>query len=177
MKKEIFYTEKYALILSDDEIKQGDYRVNIQRKTIHFVDEEPSYFNQRNDVFKKVISHLPLSDAPILEGVPLLEKLPQVMEKQQAEITEKIFNYDNPNAKFGIEPNEVLNLNNTEKKQTAVDWLAEQRLQGANLDIVIEQAKQMEKEQIVNSYRRGCMSDDIKFADDYYNETYGETKN
>jgi hypothetical protein len=32
---------------------------------------------------------------------------------------------------------------------------------------------QMEKEQIVNSYRRGCMSDDIKFADDYYNETYG----
>jgi hypothetical protein len=76
MEKEIVYTEKYALIVSDDEIKQGDYRVNIQRNTIHFVDEEPSYFNQRNDVFKKVIAHLPLSDAPILEGVPLLPPLP-----------------------------------------------------------------------------------------------------
>jgi hypothetical protein len=88
MEKEIVYTEKYALILSDDEIKQGDYRVNIQRNTIHFVNEEPSYFNQRNDVFKKVIAHRPLSDAPILEGVPLLEKLPQVMEKKK---------YDYPN--------------------------------------------------------------------------------
>jgi hypothetical protein len=76
MEKEIVYTDKYALIVSDDEIKQGDYRVNIQRNTIHFVDEEPSYFNQRNDVFKKVIAHLPLSDAPILEGVPLLPPLP-----------------------------------------------------------------------------------------------------
>jgi len=72
MEKEIVYTDKYALILSDEEIKEGDYRVNIQRNTIHFVDEEPSYFNKRNDVFKKVIAHLPLSDAPILEGVSLL---------------------------------------------------------------------------------------------------------
>ena len=77
MKKEIVYTDKYALILSDEEIKEGDYRVNIQRSTIHFVDEEPSYFNKRNDVFKKIIAHLPLSDAPIIEGVPLLPPLEQ----------------------------------------------------------------------------------------------------
>jgi len=77
MKKEIVHTDKYALIISDDEIKEGDYRLNIQRNTIHFVDEEPSYFNKRNDVFKKVIAHLPLSDAPILEGVPLLPPLRQ----------------------------------------------------------------------------------------------------
>jgi hypothetical protein len=69
-----------------------------------------------------------------------------------------------------------------EKKQTAVEWL------GLELNMIFhditselwekvelkfQQAKQMEKEQIVDSYRRGCMSDDIKFADDYYNETYG----
>ena len=33
------------------------------------------------------------------------------------------------------------------KKQTVVEWLVEQRLQGANLDNALEQAKQMEKEQ------------------------------
>lgn len=65
------------------------------------------------------------------------------------------------------------------KKQTAVEWLAEQRLQGANLDIVIEQAKQMEKEQMIefatdthnlNYYKNKSFR---KEAEDYYNETYG----
>jgi hypothetical protein len=63
-----------------------------------------------------------------------------------------------------------------EKKQTAVELLEQQlkeRYSLMNSEPLFEQAKQMEKEQIVNSYRRGCMSDDIKFADDYYNETYG----
>ena len=187
MKKEIVYTDKYALIVSDDEIKQGDYRVNIQRNTIHFVDEEPSYFNQRNDVFKKVIAHRPLSDAPILEGLPLLEKLPQVMEKKQAE-TEKIFNYDNPNAKFGIEPNEVLNLKTMEKKQTAVEYLVEQ-LESIGFSIndladyynEVQIALEMEKEQIeiafANSYLIGCeevsYNDANKASENYFNETYG----
>jgi hypothetical protein len=66
-----------------------------------------------------------------------------------------------------------------EKKQTAVEWLESQinlGLSERGLISAIEQAKQMEKEQIVNSYRRGCMSDDIKFADDYYNETFGGTE-
>ena len=192
MEKEIVYTDKYALILSDEEIKQGDYRVNIQRNTVHFVDEEPSYFNQRNDVFKKVIAHLPLSDAPILEGLPLLEKLPQVMEKKQAEITEKIFNYDNPNAKFGIEPNEVLNLNNMEKKQTAVEWYIEEcrNLEyeydtlGIGILKYIErkkeietQAKQMEKEQHEETWA-AAWNESAKSGDfdDYYNKTYGGTK-
>jgi hypothetical protein len=185
MKKEIVYTEKYALILSDDEIKQGDYRVNIQRNTIHFVDEESSYFNQRNDVFKKVIAHLPLFDAPILEGLPLLEKLPQVMEKKQAEITEKIFNYDNPNAKFGIEPNEVLNLNNMEKKQTAVDYLVQELIKQGFFKrlpvIAIQQAAQMEREQIEMACNQQEFEDidglgiceTISKGQQYYNETYG----
>jgi hypothetical protein len=64
-----------------------------------------------------------------------------------------------------------------EKKQTAVEWLAEQRLQGANLDIVIEQAKKMEKEQIIRAANNGCkgrcMIDTSRDGKQYYNETYG----
>lgn len=89
MKKEIVYTDKYALILSDEEIKEGDYRVNIQRNTIHFVDEEPSYFNKRNDVFKKVIAHLPLFDAPIIEGVPLLPSFSWGQQDDVKELAEE----------------------------------------------------------------------------------------
>lgn len=89
MEKEIVYTYKYALILSDEEIKEGDYRINIQRNTIHFVDEEPSYFNKRNDVFKKVIAHLPLSDAPILEGVPLLPSFSWSQQDDVQELAER----------------------------------------------------------------------------------------
>jgi len=62
----------------------------------------------------------------------------------------------------------------TMSKQTAVEWLAEQRLQGANLDIVIEQAKQMEKEQITDSYIEGhSIYGESTNAEQYYNETYG----
>jgi hypothetical protein len=58
---------------------------------------------------------------------------------------------------------EVMRKAGDEKNANLIDCLCERE----------EVAKAMEKEQIVNSYRRGCMSDDIKFADDYYNETYG----
>jgi hypothetical protein len=89
MKHEIIKTENCLLVVDDSEIKEGDYRLNIQRNTIHFVDEEPSYFNKRNDVFKKIIAHLPLNNSPILEGVPLLPPLEddvdeaKEMEKEQ----------------------------------------------------------------------------------------------
>jgi hypothetical protein len=64
-------------------------------------------------------------------------------------------------------------------KQTAIEWLAEQRLQGANLDNALEQAKQMEKEQIQDAYTECWMNDGgngfhkVKEAESYYNETYG----
>lgn len=70
MKKEIVYTDKYALILSDDGIKEGDW-IKLDGKCLKAVDT--SYL----PTTKKIIAHLPLSDAPILEGVPLLPPLPQ----------------------------------------------------------------------------------------------------
>jgi hypothetical protein len=60
-----------------------------------------------------------------------------------------------------------------EKKQTVVEWLAEQRLQGANLDNALEQAKQMEKEQIMDAYEQGDKYKLNFSGEQFYNETYG----
>jgi hypothetical protein len=77
MTYEIFKTDNYLLVVDDSKIKEGDYRMNIQRGYVKLVDDAPEYYNQRNDVFKKVIAHLPLNNSPILEGVPLLPPLEQ----------------------------------------------------------------------------------------------------
>ena len=86
MRHKIIYTDDYALIVSDEEIKKGDYifciedvkddlkieRVSI--RTIHWL--------VNSSIFKKVIGHRPLTDAPVLEGVPLL---PEFGKKEDAE--------------------------------------------------------------------------------------------
>ena len=68
-------------------------------------------------------------------------------------------------------------------KQTAVEWLAE-TLRFANKELYaemyehIEQAKEMEKEQIIDAWRDGWLNDyeydeDVKnSAEQYYNETF-----
>ena len=73
-------------------------------------------------------------------------------------------------------------------KQTAVQWLIEQYEQKIGKGITkvmfdeIEQAKQMEKEQIIKAYdesnKRLCLQcTDFKTGIKYYNETYkNETK-
>jgi hypothetical protein len=81
-------------------------------------------------------------------------------------------------------------------KQTAVDWLADELskydihnpISLSNWNILkqlIEQAKQMEKEQIIEAYEKGY-TEDIPYpvsggyyrmnAEQYYNETYGKDK-
>jgi hypothetical protein len=84
MSNEIIFTEHYALIVSDEEMSTRDYRVNIQRSTVHYIpkDDTPSYYNDRRHIFKKVIAHRPLTDAPILKGVPLL---PEFIQEEDAE--------------------------------------------------------------------------------------------
>jgi hypothetical protein len=73
-----------------------------------------------------------------------------------------------------------------EKKQTAVELLEQQlkeRYSLMNSEPLFEQAKAMEKEQIVDAYTECWMNDGgngfhkVKEAEQYYNETYGETKN
>jgi hypothetical protein len=59
-----------------------------------------------------------------------------------------------------------------EKKQTAVEWLAE-RCGLQALEDVIAEAKQMEKEQIVDAYTTNSVIRGRNKAKQYYNETYG----
>jgi hypothetical protein len=84
MEQEIVYTDKYALILSDEEIKEGDW---FFEKTGRL---GPISFSRGKVNFhmKKIIAHLPLSDTPlfesdvpVLEGVPLLPPLPLVLQR------------------------------------------------------------------------------------------------
>jgi len=70
------------------------------------------------------------------------------------------------------------------KKQTAVDWLVEQikkdinlRLRGFDIDKALEQAKEMEKQQIIEGFKKGLEywnGDEWKLIDikQYYKQTY-----
>ena len=67
-------------------------------------------------------------------------------------------------------------------KQTAVEWLENQLktrpkpLDNSQIDKLFEQAKEMEKQQIVESYRLGHIfhdSNDSDSPEEYYNTEYG----
>ena len=67
------------------------------------------------------------------------------------------------------------------KQQTAVEWFAFQIMDSWNdiqngktsIDELIEQAKQMEKEQIIKSRITAPLISTLDEAEQYYNETYG----
>ena len=68
------------------------------------------------------------------------------------------------------------------KKQTAVEWLVEQifndvDLKDSILKLAIQQAKEKEKEQIMDAYKQ-CENLYTQFecdgSQDYYTSTYGE---
>jgi len=78
------------------------------------------------------------------------------------------------------------------KKQTAVEWLKgvidsfgnkhELQMSWSTLDEIIEQAKEMEKEQIMHAYGQGAADeageilDATKDSEEYYNKKYGGEK-
>jgi HEPN domain-containing protein len=65
-------------------------------------------------------------------------------------------------------------------KQTAVEWLVEElEDNGINLDLafeLIEQAKEIEKQQIIDAYEDGYSDSDNTFElnKEYYNETFNK---
>jgi hypothetical protein len=69
-----------------------------------------------------------------------------------------------------------------DNKQTAVDWLIEQilptiseTLSDVCIKELIEIAKAMEKEQIIDAITYGCSDwGSVKNAEQYYNETYNK---
>ena len=61
-----------------------------------------------------------------------------------------------------------------ENQQTTVDWLIENihYLHSTKWNDIIEQAKEMEQEQIMNAWVKGVISEDHMTAKQYYKETY-----
>ncbi len=67
------------------------------------------------------------------------------------------------------------------KKQTAVEWLLKQllangdiRWRGTSIFDLSEQAKAMEKEQIVDAYKADLYPCSDEDAEQYYQSTYGK---
>jgi len=93
MKHEIIYTEHYALIVSDGEIKEGDFNVpsDFDRTSDISITskEDLEVVNDKFNGYKKVIAHRPLTDAPVLEGVPLLPKFSK--EHDDEKVVERIY--------------------------------------------------------------------------------------
>jgi len=72
------------------------------------------------------------------------------------------------------------------KQQTAVQWFLDQIIEHRIIivdkttyqvkykhEILLEQAKEMEKEQIVDAYDYGSLRSGCEEGEEYYNETYG----
>ena len=58
---------------------------------------------------------------------------------------------------------------------TAVEWLREKLWKEFNFsfsDNILEQAKEMEKEHIMNAWAKGVTSENNATAEQYYNETF-----
>ena len=64
------------------------------------------------------------------------------------------------------------------KKQTAIEWLAEKMLFNEFHNPYLEQAKEMERQQIIyfaNNYGFDVCGYDYERAEQYYKETYEDT--
>jgi hypothetical protein len=66
-------------------------------------------------------------------------------------------------------------------KQTAVEWVQKKLWQNNILTSeeleLFEQAKEMEKEKIIDAYNQGCLDtlkDGMKRGEQYYNETFNK---
>jgi hypothetical protein len=77
MKHNIIKTENYLLVVDDSEIKYDDHFID-EYKMLYMLKTEST---EKYKSVKKVISHLPLNNSPILEGVPLLPPLENEVEE------------------------------------------------------------------------------------------------
>lgn len=91
MTHKLIHTPDYLLVVDDSEIKFKDRYFNEEDGIGLWQDAIPAYHKLNS---KKIISHLPLSNSPILEGVNLLPPLEQEddVEKLAEEYGENIGN-------------------------------------------------------------------------------------
>lgn len=87
MTHKLINTGAYLLIVDDSEIKEDDYCLMFDDYGNPFLRNTPQKYlgesvgHYLNKGLKKVISHLPLNNSPILEGVDLLPPLEDEVEK------------------------------------------------------------------------------------------------
>ena len=80
MKHNIIETENYLLIVSDEEIKAGNFYLLIPENIVKL---SRSGLPTNIREWAKIIAHLPLNNSPVLEGVPLLPPLEDEQSLQQ----------------------------------------------------------------------------------------------
>ena len=69
MSKILIKTTNYLLVVDESEIKEGDYFYSIRDLVEKAIIDYP-----KGEHIGKIISHLPLNNSPILEGVPPIEQ-------------------------------------------------------------------------------------------------------
>ena len=79
MIKEIIKTDNYLLAVDDKQINVGNWFYDDARQVRKAVMTYDLHWAMRNE-YKCILAHLPLNDAPILEGVPLLPPSPRHQE-------------------------------------------------------------------------------------------------
>jgi hypothetical protein len=80
MTHNIIKTENYLLIVSDEEIKIGNYYLcKLSMKPKKYIGDE--YFNTVNE--KKITAHITLNNSPVLKGVPILPPLEDEVEEAE----------------------------------------------------------------------------------------------
>jgi hypothetical protein len=78
MKHKIISTENYLLIVDDSQITEGDWHIKINKNKVGNYPLDS--VNPNKGRYKKIIAHLPLNGASILDGVDLLPPLEDDVE-------------------------------------------------------------------------------------------------
>jgi len=81
-KFKIVKTEKYLLAVCDEEIKAGDWHLNTQCNRQRILIDD-GYQHHGMCACKKIMAHLPLNDAPVLNGLPLLPELKKPLSEEE----------------------------------------------------------------------------------------------
>jgi hypothetical protein len=98
MKHDIIKTDNYLLVVSDEEIKEGDNGVgfatgiNGKGRGYFIFKQDGTSVGKLNSICvgsKKITAHLPLNNSRILEGVDLLPPLEDDVDKLSADYTEE----------------------------------------------------------------------------------------
>jgi len=85
MKHKLIQTENYLLIVDDSEIKAVDWFINKNNQISKCVKALEEWLKTNKSEIKKIIAHLPINGATVLEGVDLLPPI----EDDDKEVWEK----------------------------------------------------------------------------------------